>query len=1032
MDKKTALILVFILFFAASANASGFTDFFHDLFHDDDDDHHAHPVTPIINPVTNVPLPQALNVAIFPNYPKENETVYCSYAYFDALGKSEGATEIKWYKNGALTPYLGITLAPGTAKRLETWKCEVTPKSSDGRTGYARQSEERMIGFIASQLALSGIPDFEIAANKKTQTTIANLWLYASDSAFSPSQLEYTIVSETNTALIDCNVESNKFIACNAPATNSMGYSDINVQAKNARGNTASEVFRVSVLNHAPVIFAIPDQQVRKNSPAVRKLPDLLNYSFDAEQENSSLNYAIVSQSNSALINCYIDSNHFVDCNAPAANAVGTNIVRARISDSFGLGSERNFNVIVSSAKPQLASLPDPHLKKNSSSTSRIIDLWQFASDADNNKDQLAFTITNQTHAALINCFIDNNRYVSCSAPARNAIGLSIATVQVHDPDGATDSEQLNIFVEDYGFDFSFDKNSIILEQGQSAATIVSLKNNSTERNCYSLQASVSSRNNIEARLPEGMNSICLNADERTAFNFSVRAFNDADNDDYAASLTASDSKDSLKKSIDVEVNEDEKSIDLLAFKKNICKNKFNQTASVLVSNNSGETRTIELKAESELFIPSFEPEQIVLDAGDQEYVELKLNVNKTTATGNYSIPIIARTSEASIQSLASFSVITCEPARETSLDIIVPSGCISLEKGKSVNVSARIKNIGDELQNVSIAETSDLQATLSKGSAVIEPDSSVFVDMNVSAAANAKSGKRTLTIWVWSETERTGADVCIEVGKNHAIEIGQLNNNLEIPRDEAEIIAFNVKNNGDFSESVSVSVSNSYAKISVTTSKSSVTVASGAVETVFVVVSPQFDADLGDREITARFGTSNGTITKKINFTVVKEKTAQKLNVIKVLEYPLKIVAVPGTKKEFELTIENPTEDRIVDLNAIVSGLPAGANATAAAGIVLNPHETQKVRGTIEFTQNVQIGNYEAAFEIKNNDYKTIALFTATVETTTDGGTTGGLTGLFALGSSVLLGLIALALIVLIVAAIGSSSKAKKQPWQA
>src|SRR5690606_3963853 len=79
---------------------------------------------------------------------------------------------------------------------------------------------------------------------------------------------------------------------------------------------------------------------------------------------------------------------------------------------------------------PVLQPLPNQVLDKNSGLNSQLIDLTQYASDADN--DPLTFTIVGQTNPSVVDCIIEQNRYISCDVEP-NVIGNSQVTVRVSD-----------------------------------------------------------------------------------------------------------------------------------------------------------------------------------------------------------------------------------------------------------------------------------------------------------------------------------------------------------------------------------------------------------------------------------------------------------------------------------------------------------------------------------------------------------------------------------------------------------------------
>ena len=106
---------------------------------------------------------------------------------------------------------------------------------------------------------------------------------------------------------------------------------------------------------------------------------------------------------------------------------------------------------IALAASPNISNLPDVQIRENSSARDRIINLFSYASDSEDNDTELDFRITNQTNQSLIYCFVGSDRYISCDAPSRNRTGTSTVTVRVHDTDGRTDTDSFNVRVSSNG-----------------------------------------------------------------------------------------------------------------------------------------------------------------------------------------------------------------------------------------------------------------------------------------------------------------------------------------------------------------------------------------------------------------------------------------------------------------------------------------------------------------------------------------------------------------------------------------------------
>ncbi|MFQ6119637.1 MAG: Ig-like domain-containing protein, partial [Methanosarcinales archaeon] len=92
---------------------------------------------------------------------------------------------------------------------------------------------------------------------------------------------------------------------------------DNNITLVNRDGTNISAYYNFTLIyiNTPPNLTGIPDKYV-----LINQKPDLINlfdYTKDKEQDLDSLNYSIVNQSNSSLINCSISNWHYINCSKP-------------------------------------------------------------------------------------------------------------------------------------------------------------------------------------------------------------------------------------------------------------------------------------------------------------------------------------------------------------------------------------------------------------------------------------------------------------------------------------------------------------------------------------------------------------------------------------------------------------------------------------------------------------------------------------------------------------------------------------------
>jgi len=76
------------------------------------------------------------------------------------------------------------------------------------------------------------------------------------------------------------------------------------------------------------------------------------------------------------------------------------------------------------------------------------IDLWDYTTDAEDSDSSLDFSIDDQSHDDIINCFVYSNRYLRCYDADEG--GFSDVTVRVEDTDGLWDIDTMRVWVDEY------------------------------------------------------------------------------------------------------------------------------------------------------------------------------------------------------------------------------------------------------------------------------------------------------------------------------------------------------------------------------------------------------------------------------------------------------------------------------------------------------------------------------------------------------------------------------------------------------
>src|SRR3989344_8183347 len=91
---------------------------------------------------------------------------------------------------------------------------------------------------------LENIPDFSYVAGSGFQDNIVDLFAYASDAQDNDAQLSFAIISQSNTNVASCSVDSDRYVDCSIGSA--IGSSDITVRATDTGGLTDTDVFRIT------------------------------------------------------------------------------------------------------------------------------------------------------------------------------------------------------------------------------------------------------------------------------------------------------------------------------------------------------------------------------------------------------------------------------------------------------------------------------------------------------------------------------------------------------------------------------------------------------------------------------------------------------------------------------------------------------------------------------------------------------------------------------------------------------------------
>ncbi|MBI4020454.1 MAG: VCBS repeat-containing protein, partial [Candidatus Aenigmarchaeota archaeon] len=195
---------------------------------------------------------------------------------------------------------------------------------------------------VNDQPVLGPIPNQTINEDQNPADNWIDLFAFASDVEDSGSQLNFSILSQSNASLISCSIAGDRFVNCTDPAPNEFGSSEIFVEAIDTGGLTAQASFFVFVnsVNDLPVVTLIaPPDETNMTIP---------NQTFtfaveDVEEDNFTCSLVIGS-----TIFSTTQANESVETNITATGiSEGRKTWQMRCSDGIGNGisSARFLNV---------------------------------------------------------------------------------------------------------------------------------------------------------------------------------------------------------------------------------------------------------------------------------------------------------------------------------------------------------------------------------------------------------------------------------------------------------------------------------------------------------------------------------------------------------------------------------------------------------------------------------------------------------------------------------------------------------------
>ena len=287
--------------------------------------------------------------------------------------------------------------------------------------------------------SLDGLPDKTIDENAPAQPKIIDLWAYADDSESTDEELMFTIVHESNSGLIDCMIEDDRYISCTAPKENSWGYSSINVQVTDGE-LTDSDSFTITVnkMQAYPEIGNIPNVHMMQDT--VLTWPHALDvYVTDPHYADSELTWTVFGEDD---VDVSISSSRYATY-TPAPGFSGQDLVTFKVTNPDGLSATDDVMVFVTPVAypPVISDIPDITMDED---TCEILDLDDYVSDPDNSDSELDWSVSGNSN---VDIYINPYTHVAEFCGKKDWHGQENVVFTVTDPDSLTDSDDILVTV---------------------------------------------------------------------------------------------------------------------------------------------------------------------------------------------------------------------------------------------------------------------------------------------------------------------------------------------------------------------------------------------------------------------------------------------------------------------------------------------------------------------------------------------------------------------------------------------------------
>ncbi|VVB99582.1 Uncharacterised protein [uncultured archaeon] len=565
-------------------------------------------------------------------------------------------------------------------------------------------------------------------------------------------------------------------------------------------------------------------------------------------------------------------------------------------------------------------------------------------------------------------------KYAGIASRAGNAIlkffaPMLIAFILLAVLPGSASAEISNADVN-----FSAGTDFLSLEPGQDTGVMLSISNNTFDRHCYRIEASLGgndAKQSIEMSRP---GPFCLNGKETTRFSVIATAKRDAFFGNYTISLALESDNGSTLASETIAATIDSPATPIEIERGGqyyICNEPYTKEVPVIVYNgSSGQIDVSKLTAENSALMPEFEDAGTTIPANSSKELTMKIHLNDTTPAGDYRISVSAFSQGRETKSEITLGLQDC---LESSYRISVTPEKRQMKRGESREYNIRVYNETDKEQEILLGAEgpAGINAELGSERLFIAPNGARETTLTVTASDNAEFGKQEITLIASGRKGEKTKKINVEITREHVLSLYAKDNSFDLRQcsvSASEAFEVEISNSGGYTETVYFSTDNPDPKINARLSDSTMTLLKGETKKIYVFVVPGQEAKIGTHYVTLVAKASGEEERLDLKFRVI---AAQVPGIIEITSYPKEISVDAGTDKQIMFTIANRGSEKLQNVRLKMKGAGNGIYFFPNDGISIEAGQSAEIRAKVHAVDTNENSTSFASVEATSGDAK-------------------------------------------------------------